>query len=85
MGWRHRVIGSSQTHGGLIGSFGLNLVRTGRLAAEFGRSFNQVQELRLSGDYMARPVPLDQARWAVGAANGFVAAIEQLLTTEPPT
>lgn len=77
--------GRPKTHGGLIGSIGLHLVRTGRLAAEFGRSFNQVQELRIAGDYVAEPVPLDKARWAVDAANGFVTAIEQLLTTEPPS
>lgn len=50
-----------KTHSGLIGSFGLPLLRTGRLAAEFGRSLNQVRELRLTGDYLAAPVPPDKA------------------------
>jgi uncharacterized protein (UPF0332 family) len=44
-------IGSVQdqpkTHGGLIGSFGLHLVQSGRLPAELGRSLNRVHELRL--------------------------------------
>jgi uncharacterized protein (UPF0332 family) len=44
-----------KTHSGLIGAFGLHLVQTGRLAAEFGRSLNRVLELRLTGDYLADP------------------------------
>ena len=75
--------GRPKTHSGLIGSFGLHLVRTGRLAAEFGRSLNQVQELRLTGDYLAELVPPEKAKWAVQAANDFVAAIQRFITTEP--
>jgi uncharacterized protein (UPF0332 family) len=45
-----------------------------------GRSLNRVQELRLTGDYLAEPVPLDKAGWAVQEAEAFVAAIQQLLT-----
>ena len=81
-------IGTAQdqhkTHGGLIGSFGLHLVRTGRLPAELGRSLNRVQELRLTGDYLAEPVPLEKARWAVQEADTFVAGIQRLLT-QPKT
>jgi uncharacterized protein (UPF0332 family) len=77
-------IGSAQdqhkTHSGLIGSFGLQLVQTGRLPAELGRSLNRVHELRLTGDYLAEPVPLEKARWAVQEADTFVSAIQQLLT-----
>ena len=72
-----------KTHGGLIGAFGEQLVRTGRLAAEFGRSLNRVQELRLTGDYLAEPVPLERAKWAVQEAEAFVAAVRHLLTAEP--
>jgi len=74
---RHR------THGGLIGNFGLHLVQTGRLDTEFGRSLNRVQELRLTGDYLAEPVPLDRARRAVQEADTFVAAVRHLLAAEP--
>jgi uncharacterized protein (UPF0332 family) len=69
-----------RTHSGLIGSFGQHLVRTGQLPAELGRSLNRVQELRLTGDYLAEPVPLEKARWAVREAETFVAAIQHLLT-----
>jgi uncharacterized protein (UPF0332 family) len=69
-----------RTHGRLIRSFGLHLARTGRLPAELGRSLNRVQELRLIGDYLAEPVPLEKARWAVQEADTFVVGIQRLLT-----
>jgi uncharacterized protein (UPF0332 family) len=72
-----------KTHGGLIGSFGLHLVQAGHLAPEFGRSFNRIQELRLTGDYLTIPVPLDNARSAFHEAAAFVGAIQLLLTTRP--
>jgi uncharacterized protein (UPF0332 family) len=68
-----------KTHGGLITSFGQNLVRTGKLPSEFGRAFNRVQELRLTADYLTEPVPLDKAKWAIQEAGRFVAAISELL------
>lgn len=68
-----------KTHSGLIGSFGLQLIQTGRLPAELGRSLNRVHELRLTGDYLAEPVPLEKARWALQEADAFVASIRQLL------
>jgi uncharacterized protein (UPF0332 family) len=72
-----------KTHSGLIANFGLHLVRTGRLAAEFGRSLNRVQELRLTGDYLAEALPLEKAEWAVQEAETFVSGVRQLLTTRP--
>ena len=68
-----------KTHGGLIGAFGLHLVQAEWLPAEFGRSLNRVQELRLTGDYFAAPVPADKAERAVQEAETFVAGVHQLL------
>jgi len=45
----------TKSHSGLIGGFGLNLVQTGRLSAELGRSLNRIHELRLTADYLAEP------------------------------
>ncbi len=73
-----------KTHVGLIGSFGLHLVRSGRLPAELGCSLNRVQELRLAGDYTAEPVPLEKAAWAIQEADAFVLEIPRLLT-QPKT
>jgi uncharacterized protein (UPF0332 family) len=74
----------TKTHSGLIGSFGLHLVQTGLLPAELGRSFNRVQELRLAGDYLAEPVPLEKAEWAILEADTFIAGVRQLLV-QPKT
>ena len=73
-----------KTHAGLIGSFGLHLIRSGRLPAELGRSLNRVQELRLAGDYLTEPVPPEKARWAIQEADTFVTGIQRLLT-QPET
>jgi hypothetical protein len=43
-----------------------------------------VQELRLAADYLAEPVPLDKAKWAIEEADGFVAAISVLLLQPKP-
>ena len=68
-----------KTHSGLIASFGQNLVQADKLPSEFGRALNRVQELRLIADYLAEPVPLDKATWAIEEADGFVAAVSALL------
>jgi hypothetical protein len=34
----------------------------------------------MTGDYLAEPVPLEKAKWAVQEADTFVAAIQRLLT-----
>ena len=73
-----------KSHGGLIGSFGQHLVQTGQLPTEFGRSFNRVQDLRLTADYLAEPVSLDKAKWAIQEADTFVAGVGQLLV-QPKT
>jgi len=81
LSWASADTGQSapKTHSGLIASFGQNLVKTGRVPAEFGRALNRVQELRLAADYVAEPVTVDKAQWAIREAEGFVAAIAALL------
>jgi hypothetical protein len=54
------------------------------LPAELGRSLNRVQELRLAGDDLAEPVPLEKAAWAIQEADMFVANIQRVLT-QPKT
>jgi hypothetical protein len=72
-----------RTHSGLIAGFGQHLVQTGRLPAEFGRSLNRVQDLRLTADYFPRPVSPDKAKWAIEEAERFLSAILQLLGRPP--
>lgn len=69
---------NTKTHHGLISAFGRLLVLTGRIDAEHGRAFNQVQRLRQLADYSGEPVSLQDARWAVTEAEAFVGAIQAL-------
>lgn len=74
-----REQGHHKSHSGLIGSFGQHLVGAGHLPVEYGRSFNCVQDLRLTADYLAEPVPPDKANWAVQEAATFVEGVHRLL------
>lgn len=74
----------ARTHGGLIAAFSLHLVKTGRVAVEFGRSLNKVAELRLIGDYTGDPLAKDDAAWAVSQARLFVQAMQDLFLPGPP-
>ena len=74
-----------KTHGGLIASFGQKLVQTNQLPSEFGRALNRVRELRLTADYLAEPVPLDKAKWAIQEADSFVTAVSGLLLQPKPS
>lgn len=84
LSWAGADSAQPKTHGGLIASFGQNLVRTDKLPAELGRALNRVQELRLTADYLAEPVPLDKATWAIEEADGFLAAVSALLLQPKP-
>ena len=68
-----------KSHAGLIGFFGLHLVKTGRFSVELGRSINRVEELRSIADYLAEPVSLEKATQAVDEAQAFVAAVHVFL------
>jgi uncharacterized protein (UPF0332 family) len=71
-----------KTHTGLITHFSLNLVKAGHLPAALGRSLNHVEDLRLTADYLAEPLPKDQAEIALLDATAFVEAI-RLLVARP--
>lgn len=64
-----------KTHRGLIAAFGKHLVKPGLLAAELGRSLNQVEQARLLADYTGEEVDAERARWAIEQAGLFVEAM----------
>jgi uncharacterized protein (UPF0332 family) len=66
---------STKTHRGLIAAFGQHLVLGGHIASELGSSLNKVERLRFLADYTGDPVSDEDAAWAVGQADIFVAAI----------
>lgn len=72
-----------KTHQGLIGEFGKHIVRAGLLEADYGRSLNRVQIIRLAADYATDPPDLAEAVDAVGQAERFVAAVRHLIASQP--
>lgn len=69
----------TRTHSGLITAFGRYLIKTGLLAPELGRAFNQVERIRLLADYTGEPIDLEKAVWVVEQAAIFVAAMRGFL------
>lgn len=68
-----------KTHSGLIAAFSLHVVKRGFVAADHGRSFNRLHELRMIADYRGDSIEESQVRQAIDAAAAFVAAVETLL------
>ena len=68
-----------KTHNGLIGQFGLHLVRGKHLAAGYGEDLNTVQRYRQVADYSGDPVSIEDATWALERAEAFLAAIKGVL------
>ena len=64
-----------KTHRGLIAVFGRELVLSGRVDAELGRSFNRAQNLRLSADYLGDAASREDAAMAVERAQAFIEAM----------
>ena len=70
-----------KTHSGLISAFSLQLVKTGRVSVELGKSFSEVSDIRLIADYSDEEVSADRAGWAVEQAKEFVKAMGAHCTT----
>ena len=67
----------AKTHSGLISAFSLHLVKPGKFPVELGKSFNKAEDLRLIADYKGDPLEVEDARWVVEQAVGFVGAIHE--------
>ena len=46
----------TKTHRGLVAAFGKHLVKPGLIAADLGRSLNQVERIRLLADYTGEAI-----------------------------
>ena len=73
---------TTKTHSGLIGAFGLHLVKTNLIAADLGSVINKVEHLRRLADYTGEPISLEEATWAVEQAASFVATLRQTFMPE---
>lgn len=67
----------TKTHRGLIAAVGQYLVKPGIFPAEYGRSLNRVERLRLVGDYTGETVNAEQAAWAIAEAEAFLLAVQR--------
>lgn len=70
----------TRTHRGLIAAFGEHLIKPGHLSADIGKSFNQVERVRLLADYTGEEIDEDKTRWAVEQAAAFVEAVRRKYT-----
>ena len=69
----------TKTHGGLIGAFGLHLVKTGRRSAELSRALTEVERVRLLADYTGDKIGHEKAIWAVDQSAAFVESIQRVI------
>lgn len=69
----------AKTHSGLIAAFSLHVVKRGFVAADHGRSFNRLHELRMIADYRGDSIEEPQIRQAIADATAFIAAVEALV------
>jgi uncharacterized protein (UPF0332 family) len=74
----------AKSHSGLIATFGLHLVKTGRVPVELGKAFNRAGEIRLEADYKGDPIPTDKACEIVERSETFVATMRALLSNMTP-
>jgi len=65
-----------KTHSGLISAFGLHLVKTGKVPAEFGRAFNRAHDIRQVADYTGDLIELSQVEILIKQASDFVQWID---------
>ena len=65
-----------RTRSGMITTFSLKLVKTGRVPLELGKALNRAAEIRLIADYKDEPVAPEQDACIVEQASVFVQAMQ---------
>lgn len=66
-----------KTHSGLIAAFGKHLVMPGFVAAEHGRAFGIVADMRAAADYDGMDMSRAGAERAINQASVFVSAVKE--------
>ena len=70
-----------KSHAGLIQTFGLHLVRTGKVSTELGKILGRLEHARMLADYADTDVGPEQAAEAIQQAALFIAARRTLVAT----
>lgn len=68
---------TTKTHSGLISSFSLHLIKTGRLPISLGKALNRAAEIRLIADYTGDEVSADKAQWVIEQATALLDAVRR--------
>lgn len=75
-----------QSHQGAIRLFGLHFIKTGKVSAEYGRLFKQIEKARLEADYThEREFTFEEAEKVYQEAAKFVEIVGNLLRSEETT
>jgi uncharacterized protein (UPF0332 family) len=74
----------AKTHSGLISTFSLHLVKTGRVPTGLGKALNKAAEIRLIADYTGDEVTAETAQWAVEQAGAFVETMRREFAPAKP-
>ena len=76
---------SFSSHAAVIGAFGREFARTGRVPAEFHRFLIDAQDLRNSGDYGGLDtVTVEQAAEQINCGEQFLELAQNAIGTLPP-
>ena len=71
------------SHEGTVQLFGLHFVKSGILAAEYGRKFSKALELRMDADYeRMMTFSEEDASGILAEAKDFVAKVSEIVTKE---
>ena len=71
----------AHTHGGVIGLFGLNFIKTGIISSELGKFYSQLFELRQTGDYDDwKVVSEEDIKPLIPSAEVFLDTLENLIS-----
>ena len=70
---------TTKTHSGLISSFSLHIIKTGRLPISLGKALNRAAEIRLIADYTGDEVSADKAQWVIEQATALLDAVRREL------
>ena len=71
---------NSHTHDGLITSFGLNFVKTGKVDRKLGAFLSRIEQLRKKGDYNCLySITEDEIATMVAPAKELILRVEQLI------
>ncbi len=75
---------TTKTHSGLISTFSLHIIKTGRLPVSLGKALNRAAEIRLIADYTGDEVSAEKAQWVIEQATLLLDAVQREFRPREP-